>query len=123
MNIYYQVLLSGMFLLLLDGLYLYNTKENGINQMVIIQKEEVTVKLLGVILCYIFLIIGINYFIINEKKSIYEAFLLGSIIYGVYDSTNYALFKNWSFGFMIQDTLWGGTVFALTTKIMYLFNN
>lgn len=42
------------------------------------------------------------------------------IIYGVYETTNYALFKNWSILTVIIDTLWGGLLFASTTYIVNL---
>ena len=79
---------------------------------------KLEVNFLGAALCYIFLIVGINYFIIKPNKSINEAFLLGLIIYGVYETTTYALFKNWSIITVIIDTLWGGLLFASTTYIV-----
>ena len=74
-------------------------------------------------LCYIFLIIGINYFIIKPRKSVTDAFLLGIVIYGVYETTNYALFKKWSLLTVFMDTLWGGVLFAATTYIINLLRN
>ncbi len=75
---------------------------------------------LGAALCYILLIIGINYFIIKPRRSVSDAFLLGIVIYGVYETTNLALFKNWSILTVIIDTLWGGLLFAATTYIVNL---
>ena len=49
-----------------------------------------------------------------------DAFLLGIVIYGVYESTNYAILKNWNIKAVALDTLWGGILFALTTKVTYL---
>ena len=81
------------------------------------------VNFLGAALCYIFLIVGINYFIIKPRKSVTDAFLLGLVIYGVYETTNYALFKNWSILTVIIDTLWGGLLFASTTYIVNMLRN
>lgn len=81
------------------------------------------VNYLGAALCYVFLIVGINYFIIKPNRSVTDAFLLGLVIYGVYETTNYALFKNWSIITVIIDTLWGGILFALTTYIVSLLRN
>ena len=61
--------------------------------------------------------------IIKPHKSVSEAFLLGIVIYGVYETTNYALFKNWSILSVIIDTLWGGLLFASTTYIVNLLRN
>jgi uncharacterized membrane protein len=76
---------------------------------------------LGAIICYIFLIFGINYFIIKPKRSIQDAFLLGLVIYGVFETTNITLFSKWSWLTVIIDTLWGGILFALTAYIIRFF--
>ena len=75
---------------------------------------------LSTLLCYIFLIFGINYFIIKPNRSIKDAFLLGIIIYGVFETTNKSLFSKWSWLTVIIDTLWGGILFALTTFVVSL---
>jgi uncharacterized membrane protein len=74
---------------------------------------------MGAVVCYALLIAGLNYFIIQRNRSIPEAFFLGLVIYGVYDSTNYATLKKWESSVAIMDTLWGGSLFALTTAITY----
>jgi uncharacterized membrane protein len=45
--------------------------------------------------------------------------LFGFIIYGVYDSTTYALFKKWKLKLMAIDILWGGVLMGLTTWLTY----
>jgi uncharacterized membrane protein len=73
---------------------------------------------LAAILCYIFLIIGLNYFIIRPRRSIQDAFLLGLVIYAVFETTNKTLFSNWSWITVIIDSLWGGILFAVTTYLV-----
>jgi uncharacterized membrane protein len=90
------------------------------NQIKSIQGSPIKMNYLGGALCYILLIVGINYFIIKPRRSVSDAFLLGIIIYGVYETTNYALLKNWSILTVILDTLWGGLLFAATTYIVNL---
>ena len=86
-----------------------------------IQGEKIQFKIVGAILCYILLIYGINYFIIDQKKPLSDAFILGVVIYGVYETTTYAIFKNWTLGAVALDTLWGGILFTLTTYFVRLF--
>ena len=112
-------LASAFILVLLDSVYLNVIKDFFSKQIQKVQGSKLEVNFLGVAFCYIFLIFGINYFIIKPNKSVSEAFLLGIIIYGVYETTNYALLKNWSILTVIIDTLWGGILFAATT---YLIN-
>ena len=112
------MLISAIIFISIDFVYLNVIKNYFLNQIQMVQGSEPKVNFLGVALCYIFLIAGINYFIIKPRKSVSEAFLLGIVIYGVYETTNYALFKNWSILTVIMDTLWGGLLFAVTTYIV-----
>ena len=114
----FLMLVSAIVFITTDFVYLNVIKDYFLNQIKLVQGSEPKVNYLGVALCYIFLIAGINYFIIKPRKSVNDAFLLGIVIYGVYETTNYALFKNWSMLTVIIDTLWGGLLFAFTTYIV-----
>jgi uncharacterized membrane protein len=114
----FWMLISAIILITIDFVYLNLVKDYFQKQVLSIQGSQMKINFLGAAICYIFLITGLNYFIIKPKKSVYDAFLLGLVIYGVYETTNYALFKNWSILTVIMDTLWGGLLFALTTYII-----
>ena len=114
----FLTLLSAIIFVIIDFFYLNIIKQYFKNQIEKVQKTPLKVNILGALLCYIFLIFGLNYFIIQPKRSVSDAFLLGILIYGVYETTSYALLSNWSFLTVIMDTLWGGTLFAITTFII-----
>lgn len=114
----FLMLISAIVFISIDFIYLNVMKGYFDKQIQSVQGSQTKMNYLGAALCYIFLIIGINYFIIKPKKSITDAFLLGIVIYGVYETTNYAIFKNWSILSVIIDTLWGGVLFASTTYIV-----
>lgn len=114
-----EVLISIVALLVLDGIYIYLTQKIFADQIVNVQRVVMTLKPMGALVCYVLLVAGLNYFIIQRNRSIPEAFFLGLVIYGVYDSTNYATLKKWEPNVAIMDTLWGGSLFALTTAITY----
>ena len=116
----FTLLISAIVFVTIDFFYLNLMKSYFANQIKKIQNKTMTINVLGVLLCYIFLIFGINYFIIKPKRSVQDAFLLGLIIYGVYETTNLATFSDWSLFMVIMDTLWGGVLFALTTYIVSL---
>ena len=119
----FLMLLSAIIFISLDFIYLQSIKNYFQKQVQSVQGSAMQVNYLGAALCYVFLIVGINYFIIKPNRSVTDAFLLGLVIYGVYETTNYALFKNWSIITVIIDTLWGGILFALTTYIVDLLRN
>ena len=114
------MLVSAIIFVAIDFVYLNMIKSYFEKQIQTVQGSAVQINFLGAAICYIFLIVGLNYFIIKPHKNISEAFLLGIVIYGVYETTNYALLKKWSFLTVLMDTLWGGILFAVTTYIVNL---
>jgi uncharacterized membrane protein len=119
----FTLLISAIVFVILDYFYLNLAKNYFENQVQLVQGSPLKLNYLGAILCYIFLIFGINYFIIKPKRSIQDAFLLGLIIYAVFETTNVALFSNWSWFTVLIDSLWGGTLFALTTYIVNIIRS
>jgi len=117
----FLLLLSSIVFLSLDFIYLNVMKNYYLKQIEKIQGSPAKINYLGVGLCYIFLIIAFNYFIIKPHRKISDAFLLGLVIYGVFNTTNYAILKDWSLITVFIDTLWGGLLFASTTFIIDLF--
>jgi uncharacterized membrane protein len=112
------MLISAIVFIAIDSVYLNIMKGYFQKQVQNVQGSALQINFLGAAICYVFLILGINYFIIKPHKSVQEAFLLGLVIYGVYETTNYALLKKWSLLTVFIDTLWGGILFALTTYIV-----
>lgn len=113
-----KLLISAIIFVVLDSIYLNLIKDYFLKQINLVQGSPIKIDFLAILLCYIFLIFGINYFIIQPNRSIQDAFILGIIIYGVYETTNKALLTKWSWLTVIMDTLWGGILFALTTYII-----
>jgi uncharacterized membrane protein len=96
MKILHRVLFSSALLLALDFIYLSANKGAWETQIVQIQRVVLQLKIVPAILCYLLLIVALNYFILRTHRPVWEAFMLGVIIYGVFDTTNYALFKKWN---------------------------
>ena len=113
-----KYILSSLILLLLDFVYL-NLSKNHFSKVVIsIQGSAIKLNYFAMIACYICLILGINYFIIKDNRSVLDGFLLGFLVYAVFDLTNKAIFNNWDYTTVIMDSLWGGILFALTTYLV-----
>ena len=112
-------LVSGVIFVILDGLYLNLIQKYFNKQIKSIQGTDIKINYTAAAITYIFLIFGLNYFIIQKHKSIKEAALLGLVIYAIYEFTNLSLFTNWSVLTVLIDTTWGAVLFALTTAIVY----
>ena len=113
-----KIITTIFILILLDSIYFYVNKDFFSKQILDVQGTPVSLNVFAAFLCYITLALGINYFILREKKSLLDAFLLGTLIYAVYETTNKATFKKWTYKIVLIDTLWGGILFTLTTFIM-----
>lgn len=119
----FAFLLSAIIFVTLDSFYLGLMRSYFENQVKLVQGSPLKMNLLGAIICYIFLIFGLNYFIIKPNRSVKDAFLFGLVIYAVFETTNLALFKNWSWTTVFIDSLWGGILFALTTYLVKKIKN
>ena len=79
-----------------------------------IQGEEMKIKIFGGILVYTFMTILLLKF---RNNNMFDMFLLGSLSYGIYDFTNYALFTKFNFKIALIDMLWGGILFSIVSKL------
>ena len=113
------MLLSAITLVVIDGFYLKLIKQFFNKQIKSVQGTDIQLNLIAAAITYIFLIFGLNYFILQKNRSIKDAALLGLVIYGVYEFTNLSLLKEWSVITAIIDTAWGSALFAITTAITY----
>jgi len=116
------LIISSLVLYLIDMVYISQIKDQYTKMIQNIQHSPMKVRISSAIICYLFLILAINYFILNDQqKTEKDAFILGLSIYGVYDATNYALIDKWDKNMAIIDTIWGGILFYLTTIITKQF--
>ena len=118
-NIIMKWIVTAVILLSLDFIYLSAT--SGFFQSMIqsIQcGKKMEIRIIGAVLTYICLVALLNVFIFNDNRSVKDAFLMGICVYGVYETTNYAIIDKWLKTSVVIDTLWGGILFAGTTYIM-----
>jgi len=117
-----RLFIASIVFVLIDSVYLYFAKDFFKFQVKSIQRVPLSLRMYATALCYISLIFLLYYFILREKKSVKDAFLLGLGVYAVYETTNLAIFQRWQPITAIIDTLWGGFLFALTTQIVYMIH-
>lgn len=119
-NMIKNIILLAILFVLVDAGFLYLMRNNFKTMVNKIQGSPLKMKILPSIACYIILVSSLYYFIINKKGTYIDAFLLGFFIYGVYETTNMAIFKDWDYKIGLIDLTWGGFLFLIST---YLFNN
>lgn len=113
-------IIAAFSILALDSVYLSTIGGPLFSTMVRnIQKEDMKIDIYGVLGSYILIIMVLYKFIIMDRRSPNDAFILGFCVYGIYEFTNIAIFKNYKWIAAIVDTLWGGILFYTATYITY----
>ena len=109
------LIVSAVILILLDVVYLWARRHVYSQQIREIQSEPLRLYTGSVIARYVLLILGLNYFINFQQRPFWDAFLLGCLMYGFFETTNYSIFNKWQFETVVIDTLWGGILCFVTT--------
>jgi uncharacterized membrane protein len=114
-----EIIILGIVFTLIDAIYL--TSVSGYFNSVVrrVQGSPIQMDMIATVLCYIFLVGGLYWFIIRDRRSWVDASILGVVIYGVYETTTKAILKNWDWLTVGIDTLWGTILFGLSTVITY----
>lgn len=118
-NEIFKILIVAVLLVAVDYFYLSSISGYFNKQIRAIQNAPIKLDMVATAICYAFLVFGIYYFIIREKRSVLDAFFLGAVVYMVYETTNKAILKDWSWKTVALDGVWGGILFALVTFLSY----
>ena len=91
-----KILIVGILFVAIDAVYLTSISGYFNKQIRAIQNAPIKLDMVATVICYAFLIFGIYYFIIREKRTVLDAFFLGAVVYMVYETTNKAILKDWA---------------------------
>ena len=116
------VLLSIVFFLVLDALFIGAFMKDWHSLLLRVQGEKMEVRMLSALGAYILMVLAWVYFVYKPylvHKSITQAVktsaMLGFVIYGIFELTNFAIIKKWSMKFVLLDTFWGAILYALVS--------
>ncbi len=91
-----------------------------------IQGKDISMRLVSGIFAYLIMFIGLMFIIyplIAREKNTTPNYIIalkisaifGFVVYGIYNTTNYAIFNDYTLNVSIKDTLWGSFVFFIST--------
>jgi len=111
--------------IVIDMIWIIGANKWHTNNVKSVQKSPLDINLTAAGLYY--LLAPLSYvFIIkplskNKKEIVKNAMLVGLLMYGTFDLTNKALFKNYSWKYTFADMLWGMTSMTATSVIVNSF--
>jgi uncharacterized membrane protein len=111
-------------LFILDAVWLgVISKDHYSNVIKKIQGEPLQARLLPAFLTYLIMALGLYVFVIATSTGTgvpkwQLGALFGFIVYGVFNGTTHAMFKNWDISTAVRDCLWGTFSFGLTTLVL-----
>lgn len=105
--------------LILDGIYLSSLSNYFSKVFKEIQGTKMEFRIPSAVLCYVFIIFSIYYFGFVLNIGLLNMFILGFIIYGIYELTNHATIKKWPLFMVFVDTLWGGLLYASSFSVSH----
>ena len=114
-----KLLLTGIIFFILDLLWIGLYFRFPFGRIVRdIQNEQLVFNPIGAIIAYVLLTVGVYYFGVRNN-SVINGGLFGLLVYGIFDATNYAIFKDYKADIAIIDTIWGFSVSMMTTYLVY----
>ena len=137
MDIYVKYLIISIILMFLDIVWISFNMNTYSNTILKVQKSELEPRVEHTIIAYILILFSVIYVAIpfttqNIKKGedisienkLLKAFMYGGAvgfsIYGIYNFTSLAIYKDMDSSVGIMDTLWGTTLYTLTTFVFLL---
>jgi uncharacterized membrane protein len=102
-------LIAFITLPIVDSPWLYINTFTGIPMFEKIQGSPVKLQILPAIVVYLALAL-----LLIQQNGVLNAAIVGSLTYAVYDFTNLSTLKDYKLSFALQDSTWGGVLFAIS---------
>ena len=136
-----DLLVLSVIILALDAVFLTLAKDIFTRQVMLVQGTAMKVNIPSAAVCYVLIVLGLYYFVLRHiivpnatsaaasiqtmrlNDGIKTAFFLGILVYGVYETTTLAILRNWGLIPALIDTVWGGTLFALSAYLFYKYKS
>jgi hypothetical protein len=127
MNFYFALLLSFLFLGIMDITWISFNYGYYMNLLKKIQKEPFVLKINAILLAYISIFVSYYLFvklISIEGNTVLYAFLFGIAVYGTFSYTTCTYFKNYNYYHAFKDMMWGIILYLVSGILFnYLYKN
>jgi uncharacterized membrane protein len=120
----FDIIIASIALLIIDGVWIGIIMKPKYDETVKhIQGDVIQLNFIAANLAYIFLLIGLYYFVLsrintnNPFRAFIEGAMYGMAVYGTFDFTSAAIFKNYHFSTALIDLSWGTFLCGISSFI------
>lgn len=113
-----------LFLLVIDIIWVTSTRSMYANTVKKIQGSSMQLNQTAAVIAYLFVGIAFIGIVVPSLEkcndfatAAWTGALAGIVIYGIFNATNKAMFSNYDTVTAIIDTMWGTTLFAVTSML------
>lgn len=125
LNLIKDIFILTLVFLVLDGIWLVLVMNNHYNKLIMdIQGTPLEVSIFPAFLCYVVLIGGLYYFVVQRVKKFNILKILslsipfGVCVYGTFDFTSATMLKNWDMRTAFLDVIWGTFVCSVSVLVV-----
>lgn len=110
-------------ILVIDYIWLNTTKSIYNKTVNAVQGSDIQINYFGAFISYLTIVISFGIFVVpylnkgNYINAVKYGGLLGLCMYGVFNGTNIAIFKDYSLSVALMDTIWGGVLYSISAII------
>jgi len=121
----FYVIINTIVMLLADNIWFKLSGDffkSELKDIANISNNEFQVKILPAIIVYLLMAIAVEKFVVTDKKSnistvLINGALMGFLLYGVFDFTNLAILKSYSWSMVLVDVSWGTFLLSFTSFV------
>ncbi len=120
----YDIIIASIALLIIDGIWIGIIMKPKYEETVKhIQGDYIKLNFISANLAYFFLILGLYYFVLsrmhsnNQFRALMDGAMYGLAVYGTFNFTSAAIFKNYDFSTALIDLAWGTFVCGISSFI------
>lgn len=131
---YFSIIAAVLTLLILDFIYIASVSVFYKKAISYIQGgEQMKINITAAMFCYLIMIIGLVFVVITQlsrygtlrslsiqnklKYAVRFGGVVGFVIYGVFNTTNLAMFKRYSIPLAVIDIIWGTILYTVSTFV------
>ena len=112
-----------IILVIIDSIWVLGANKLHSSVVKRVQKSDLSVDLIAALMFYLLVPLAYIFLILPLSKNETDAFkygiLLGALMYGTFDLTNKAIFKDYPWSYTVADMTWGALCIGVVSFITY----